>query len=193
MSFVLGLDPGLANLGWAVLDDQTLTLAEVGLITTSKSQKTKPGQDFFDRTQLMSRRLGAVVDRIQPAALVLETFSFLRHAKSSAMLAVSHGQIVQLCEDLDLPIVAITRADVMAHVGVKPTARGRAARKIQIKEGVVAFAKTRWPLEQWKTFNKAAIEHPADAAVTALAAVALGRYSKARRHYESRIVISAEE
>lgn len=193
MSYVLGLDPGLAHLGYAVVDDKNYTLAELGLIVTTKSQRLLAGQDFFERTKIMARRLGSMADRIKPAAVVMEAFSYMRQAKAVAMLAVSHGQVAQLCEDLDLPLVVISRGDVMQHLELKITSRGRANRKKEIKTKVVDFAMKRWPKADWKQFKKADLEHPADAAVTVLAALEAGRYSKARREYETRLIVTGED
>jgi crossover junction endodeoxyribonuclease RuvC len=86
---ILGIDPGLANTGWAILKDEN-TLVECGCLVTKISD-------------LSAVRLGQIYDEIESLIkkykvkeMAIETLFFAKNAKSAIKVAESIG-VIKIC------------------------------------------------------------------------------------------------
>ncbi len=96
--FVVGIDPGLASFGFAVLDVRSLRRARVlrlGVVTTTKGtdRKLTAAKDNARRCTELAKMLEVIVAR--PVWLVCaEAMSFPRSSSAAAKMAMSWGLIV---------------------------------------------------------------------------------------------------
>ena len=89
---VLGIDPGLANTGFGVVDfcDGRYRMVSYGCITT------KSDQPHGERLLTIYSRLCAVIDEFQPDEAGMETLYFARNVTSAMGVAEARG-VVTLC------------------------------------------------------------------------------------------------
>ncbi len=89
---VLGIDPGLANTGFGVVDfcDGRYRMVSYGCITT------KSEQPHGERLLTIYSRLCAVIDEFQPDEAGMETLYFARNVTSAMGVAEARG-VVTLC------------------------------------------------------------------------------------------------
>ncbi len=89
---VLGIDPGLANTGFGVVDfcDGRYRMVSYGCITT------KSDQPHGERLLTIYSRLCAVIDEFQPDEAGMETLYFARNVTSALGVAEARG-VVTLC------------------------------------------------------------------------------------------------
>jgi crossover junction endodeoxyribonuclease RuvC len=87
---ILGLDPGLANMGWGViaLEGTRLTHIEHGVIAT------KTAMGLGHRLMVLHRELSDVIARLAPAAIAVEQ-AFVAKDPSAA-LKIGHARAVAL-------------------------------------------------------------------------------------------------
>ena len=89
---VLGIDPGLANTGFGVVDfcQGRYRMVSYGCITT------KADQPHGERLLTIYSRLRAVIDEFQPDEAGMETLYFARNVTSAMGVAEARG-VVTLC------------------------------------------------------------------------------------------------
>jgi len=92
---ILGIDPGLANVGWAVLrkgglEGREAELLECGCI------KTKPSESSAERLCLIDRDLAKLIDRFGVKEMALESLFFARNVKSAMQVAEAIG-VIKVC------------------------------------------------------------------------------------------------
>ena len=89
---VLGIDPGLANTGFGVVDfsEGRYRMVSYGCITT------KAEQPHGERLLTIYSRLCAVIDEFQPDEAGMETLYFARNVTSALSVAEARG-VVTLC------------------------------------------------------------------------------------------------
>ena len=92
MRRVLGIDPGLANTGWGIIDwnGSKFTLVKYGVIETAASE--------IHGTRLLSiyNGLSAVIDEFRPTEAAMETLYFAKNQSSAMSVAEARG-VVTLC------------------------------------------------------------------------------------------------
>ena len=83
---VIGVDPGTAITGWAIVegDSDDLKMVAGGVITTAA------GTPLPERLQIIYRELTEIVNRWQPELAAIEELFFSKNAKTA--LAVGHGR-----------------------------------------------------------------------------------------------------
>lgn len=87
---ILGIDPGLALLGWSVVDvsPQGLGLVQFGCLETLAHQPlTKRLTQIYDQ-------LTTLVQEHKPAAFAIETLFFVKNAKTLAQVGHARGVIL---------------------------------------------------------------------------------------------------
>ena len=75
MTRVLGIDPGYASVGWAVMDLAPLAVVDAGLIRTERSAKKLRilvSDDNMNRARHVARLLLALVNAHRPIAICTE-------------------------------------------------------------------------------------------------------------------------
>jgi crossover junction endodeoxyribonuclease RuvC len=86
---ILGIDPGLANTGWAVLQDEE-TLVECGCL------KTKIGDASAVRLKEIYNEVFRLIKKHKVEAVALETLFFAKNAKSAIKVSEAIG-VIKLC------------------------------------------------------------------------------------------------
>lgn len=119
-SIVLGVDPGLANFGWALVElepNGAERFVECGVMSTEKSQRkgnVLASDDNMRRArELHDGLLGVLrtVGKVYPCgdanivAIAAEAMSFVRAASAAAKLAMSWGVLAAFSAYRDMPIV----------------------------------------------------------------------------------------
>lgn len=105
---VLGIDPGLADVGWGAIEmhgGRSLLLG-YGVI------QTRSNQDIATRLDAIYRRVGELIDELDPAVVAIENLYFAKNAKTA--MVVAHGRAaailataghgIRLCEYTPLQI-----------------------------------------------------------------------------------------
>jgi crossover junction endodeoxyribonuclease RuvC len=109
-SLVLGIDGGLAHLGWAVARvsrDQTRPqVLDGGVIETVKRTEGTAADSHTERALELHEQLDAIVAKWKPSEVCAEAFSPPRDARNAAMLAWSWGVICAIAGRAGLPIRA---------------------------------------------------------------------------------------
>ena len=86
---ILGIDPGLANTGWAVLSDEE-TLVECGCL------KTKISDSSALRLDQIYCELEGLIKKYKVEAMSIETLFFAKNAKSAIKVAEAIG-VIKVC------------------------------------------------------------------------------------------------
>lgn len=124
---VLGLDPGLATLGYGLVDgdgQQTLAVA-YGVITTP------PGQGVAERLVLLHDELSAVLAQYTPAVAAVEKLFFSTNARTAIIVGEARGVILLTLAEAGVEIAEYTPLQVKQAI----TGYGQAA-KSQMQEMV---------------------------------------------------------
>jgi crossover junction endodeoxyribonuclease RuvC len=108
---VLGVDPGSAATGWALVcsEGSRYRLEELGVIRTR-------GDDRPRRLAGLERRLSALLERLRPDAAAVESSFSGRNPRSSLSLAESRGVILAALGRLDIEVVSFSPAEVKSAI-----------------------------------------------------------------------------
>lgn len=114
---VLGVDPGLANMGLAVvsLEGSSESVVHVEVITTEKSSKktdVRQSSDLVRRGRLISAGVASVVSAYCPVVIAVEAMSFPRNASSAAKTALSWGVLCFVSETYNIPMVQASPQEI---------------------------------------------------------------------------------
>ena len=96
---VLGVDPGVSETGWAVLEaqDGAPRLMASGLI------KTYPETEFPERLNFLHRSLAAIISEHEPAAMAIEEMFFLKAAHTIRKTLQARGVLILAAAQRGLP------------------------------------------------------------------------------------------
>jgi crossover junction endodeoxyribonuclease RuvC len=125
---VLGIDPGTAILGYAVVAEEAggaLRLIDHGVITTS------PKDDLGQRLRTLYQGVAEVVARSAPSEVAVEKLFFSRNVTSALAVGQARGVAILAATQCGLAVHEYTPAEIkqaVAHYG--------GARKEQIQEMV---------------------------------------------------------
>lgn len=86
---ILGIDPGLANTGWAVLEDEK-TLIACGVM------KTKLVDGNASRLEKIYKETEGIIKKYKVTEMAYETLFFFKNAKSLIKVAEAIG-VIKLC------------------------------------------------------------------------------------------------
>jgi crossover junction endodeoxyribonuclease RuvC len=86
---ILGIDPGLANTGWAILSDEK-TLVECGCLQTKISEASA------ERLDKIYCELEKLIKKYKVEAMAIETLFFAKNAKSAIKVAEAIG-VIKVC------------------------------------------------------------------------------------------------
>jgi Holliday junction resolvasome RuvABC endonuclease subunit len=118
---LLGVDPGLANFGWCLVEhhghagkDYVIELLSMGVIRTEKDKRrVLSSEDNVKRLQRIWGSLDLTMPPPKkPWVVCAESMSFTRNASASAKVAMTWGLLVAL----DRPILQRSPQDVKAAV-----------------------------------------------------------------------------
>lgn len=96
---LLGIDPGLANTGWGVIDSQGTRhrCVDYGSITTPAGWL--PG----DRLKQLYDELGSVMEKYSPREAGVETLFFVKNVSSAIPVAQARGAVMLLLAQKAIP------------------------------------------------------------------------------------------
>ncbi len=125
---VLGIDPGLATTGWAVLDfdtDSNPNIVDYGCILTEK------GLTVSQRLSEIYDDLNELIESHNPDYAGIETLLFCNNAKTAIAVGEARGVILLSLEKHAIPIREFTPLQVKNSI----TGYGKADKK-QVQENV---------------------------------------------------------
>ena len=169
----------MATFGWCrIVEDDNLEFVptQVGFYSTARRKSLAASDDLMERSNQLTDWVWGLLSDEEPDFVVAEAFSAPRHASSAAKLTAGYVITLTACRMLQIPFLQIRRTVVLDHFGIERKARGARKRREEIKKNVLALVADRWALVPGFPNAKAKKEHPADALVTGLAAVAQGNF-----------------
>jgi crossover junction endodeoxyribonuclease RuvC len=125
---ILGIDPGLATTGWAVVDfdkDGKPNPVDYGAITTPKEMETS------QRLVEIYEDIKELVKKFKPESAGIETLIFCNNITSAMFVAEARGIVRLVLEQNNIPIKEFTPLQVKDAV----TGYGKAGKK-QVQESV---------------------------------------------------------
>lgn len=124
---ILGLDPGTATVGFALLqkNKNKLTAAQYGCI------KTKPGGDAGERLVHIAKELQKIIMQFKPQVAAIERLFFMNNIKTAMSVSQARGVMLMTLAKLKLPTYEYTPLQVKLTV----TGYGKAP-KMQVQKMV---------------------------------------------------------
>lgn len=122
---VLGIDPGTATVGWAVICEKKGKLMPVayGHISTSSKKRTA------ERLEEIANDLEKIVRKHKPEEAAVEDIFFFKNLKTAVKVSEARGAILLTLENLNIKIASYTPLQLKQSL----TGYGRAEKKqIQI-------------------------------------------------------------
>lgn len=173
MTCVLGLDPGFASTGFAVVqlgktssEDQ---IRLMGVVRTQKAatvRKVRASDDNLDRAREIYSDLRRISDQYGVKLICAETMSFPRNSSTAAKMSLCWGVIAALSFQLNIPITQATPQEIKRYV-----CGDKSASKEQVQQAINGiFPRLAAPDTPFlKNIPKSALEHPYDALAAILA------------------------
>jgi len=105
---ILGIDPGLASLGWGVVDSngRTLSCIDYGCIKTSTTDS------LSKRLLTIHENLQALYQQFEPTVLAIEKLFFGKNAKTAMLVGEARGVIILSAAKSEIPIQEYTPAEI---------------------------------------------------------------------------------
>ena len=108
---VLGVDPGTARMGWAVIeDDPEVRSIDYGL-TTTRSTTAMP-----IRLREIHASVAALIDRFRPAVVVVEQLFFARNVTTALAVGQARGVVLLAAAQRDVIVAEYTPSEVKQAV-----------------------------------------------------------------------------
>lgn len=165
---VIGIDPGFANVGWAIgeLGGGTESIVKVGCIQTKPSVKKKrirASEDNLERGIAVARELRLVILEWKPKIILAEGPGGAQGFKAAFGLGAGTGLVASLVAWTDLPIRQVTPQELKVALTGKADAS---------KDDIADAVTERFPSAAEfirKSYPKARHEHPFDAIAVIIA------------------------
>lgn len=90
---ILGIDPGLATMGWGIVDTERGNLSYVACGIVS----TPAGIPFPDRLSSISRQIQEILDTYAPDEIVFEELFFARNVTTAFTVGAARGVAIMVC------------------------------------------------------------------------------------------------
>ncbi len=118
---ILGLDPGLAILGFGIIDEvgNKIKLVDYGIINT------EPDITFPERLNLLYDDLDFLINRYKPDLVAVEELFYNRNTTTAIKVAQARGVQVLCCQRHNIPLYEFTPLQVKQTI----TGYGRADKK----------------------------------------------------------------
>lgn len=111
MTRILGIDPGLATLGFGVIDTQ-IPEAESGVVAVDFGVISTPAKTpVGERLCTIYDDLHSLIDQFQPDQVVIEKFFFYRMG-NTILVAQARGVVMLVLAQHQLPLTEFTPAQV---------------------------------------------------------------------------------
>jgi len=128
MSIILGIDPGIADTGYGVIQKNNrddLTCLDYGSI------KTRAGDRLTDRLEIINLELDKLIKKYQPQLVSVEQLFFCKNAKTALIVGQARGVILLTARQNNLTVAEFTPLQVKQAV----SAYGKAT-KLQVQKMV---------------------------------------------------------
>ena len=109
---LLGIDPGLAIVGWGVIDYQNNRFRPIAY----GSIQTPAGMETADRLTLIHRDLAAIIDKYRPAQMAVEELFFTKNITTGIRVAEARGVILMTAREKGLSLAEYTPNQVKQAV-----------------------------------------------------------------------------
>jgi Holliday junction resolvasome RuvABC endonuclease subunit len=118
---VLGIDPGMANFGWALLklEQSTESVVLLGVLRTEKTdtkQKVLASDDNVRRLRLVAQLVLGLTESENVVAICLESMSFPRSSSAAAKMAMTWGVVTTVAELRGIPMFQASPQQIKAKV-----------------------------------------------------------------------------
>jgi crossover junction endodeoxyribonuclease RuvC len=164
MNCILGIDPGFASIGLAVvaLEDNQVTPIAMTVVCTAKStraSKVRASSDNHRRGLEIVRSIRPLIDLHKPILICAEGFSFPRQARASALLGRCWGIIDCLAEQYSIPVIEASPQEIkFAVTGSKK------ASKEEVQHGLESLFPASETIKEFKRIEPRSLyEHGFDA------------------------------
>lgn len=125
---ILGIDPGIADTGWGVIEKDgqgNLTCLGYGLI------KTKAKTEIASRLEIINKELNKIIKKYKPKLTAVEQLFFCKNVKTALVVGQARGVILFTSKQNKVPVVEFTPLQVKQAVATY----GQAS-KIQVQKMV---------------------------------------------------------
>ncbi len=109
---LLGIDPGLAIVGWGVIDYQNNRFKPLAY----GSIQTPAGVETADRLTQIHRELGAIIEQYHPAQMAVEELFFTKNITTGIRVAEARGVILMTAKEKGLALAEYTPNQVKQAV-----------------------------------------------------------------------------
>lgn len=118
---ILGIDPGTATTGWAVVEEKNKNprLVACGCVNTSKFKSDA------ERLVEIGRDIGLLIKKYKPTEAAIEDLFFFKNLKTAITVAQARGVILYEIKKNSIPLFAYTPLQVKQAL----TGYGRAEKK----------------------------------------------------------------
>lgn len=108
--YVLGIDPGLSNLGWAIVEDKDPPkLIDFGLIKTDKNSKEE------ERLLKIYENLKEIYKNYSPEYTVIENIYFKKNIKTAIKIGEVKGIVLLIASEFKSKIYELNPSNVKLH------------------------------------------------------------------------------
>ncbi|MDC7221471.1 MAG: crossover junction endodeoxyribonuclease RuvC [Spirochaetales bacterium] len=109
---VLGIDPGLASVGWGIVESKQNRLSHIarGTIKTASKESTTY------RLKQIYQEIQTIIQEYKPDEAALETLYFAKNITSALPVAQARGVQILACADGGLPIGEYTPLEIKQAV-----------------------------------------------------------------------------
>ncbi|MCX8095070.1 MAG: crossover junction endodeoxyribonuclease RuvC [Caldisericia bacterium] len=106
----MGIDPGLSNLGWAIIEDKDPPeLVDFGLIKTDKNLKEE------ERLLLIYENLKKIYKNYSPDYTIIENIYFKKNIKTAIKIGEVKGVILLIAKEFNSKIYELNPSNVKLH------------------------------------------------------------------------------
>lgn len=125
---ILGIDPGFARVGWAILENEKLKIKseKFGCIETSKNSNSQ------ERLVYVYKEVCALIKKYEPDVLAIEELFFTSNAKTAFKVGEARGVIILAGAMQKIPVFSYTPLQVkIAVTGYGNADKGQVGRMIR--------------------------------------------------------------
>lgn len=101
---ILGIDPGTARVGWAVVEDSTRTARAVGYGLI----ETEPTMPVEQRLVIIHQDITELIRQYHPQVVCVEDLFFSNNAKTVIPVGQARGVVLLAAAEQQLPVVSYT-------------------------------------------------------------------------------------
>jgi crossover junction endodeoxyribonuclease RuvC len=179
--YLLGVDPGLRNLGTALVEllpkgEMFLEMDWFCTLESPKKLKILSTSDNVRRVKEVASFLGEKIQRGTMIAICAESMSFPRNASSSAKIGMCWGVLGAFSDYFDVPIIQASPQEIKKAVcGIRNASKEDIQNALNVryqKDSIVSKA---------KTIAKTNREHPYDALASIVACLESETIQMARK------------